>query len=140
MSETPQYQLSVEDHSWLKQYCLEQYKRIITPTSVYWERYALTCYDEFITMNIIYGISLNNEYIGYAIVPSYELSILKSLFITPQYRRQGIGSNIIDALKITQLSCIAENTNALRIYEQLGFKVIETNDPFKGSLKLERTL
>lgn len=107
---------------------------------MYWERYALTCYDEFLTMNIIYGISINNEYIGYAIVPQYEPSILKSLYITPRYRRQGIGSSVTELLKINQLSCIAENTNAMRVYERLGFKVIETNDPFKGSLKLERSL
>jgi GNAT superfamily N-acetyltransferase len=140
MNETPDFSIVEKDYDWLKSYCIDQYSKIITPTSVYWERYALTCYDEFEMTYHIYSIILNNEDIGYAIVPKYMPEVLKSLFITPRFRRQGIGSKVTNMLKIEKLSCIADNQNALRVYQRLGFQTVITKDPNQGSLMLERKL
>ena len=142
MSEQPNLKLVIRDSDWLKEFSLKWYSKLITSNSSYWERYALISYNQFITMSVIKEIVFfNNDKTfeaGYVIVSSFEKDILSSIYILPMFRRLGICTKIVEELNIKRLSCITENTNALNLYKKLGFTEVQTNDPFKGSVKLQR--
>lgn len=139
---SPLFKLILKDNQWLKEYSLKWYSKLITVETPYWERYPLISYDQFQTLSIIYQINilLNNEEIeaGYVIISSLEKDILSSIYIHPRYRRYGLCSQIVNTLDIKRLSCITENINAIRLYNSLGFKEVQTHDPFKGSIKMQR--
>jgi GNAT superfamily N-acetyltransferase len=133
------FELVKKDYNWLENFCMEKRKLRITPNSFYWEIYALTHYQDFLTLSCIYSIkSLDEEYLGFAITPSYDKTILSSIYLDTPYRKKGIAGKVIDILNIKQLSCLTENKDAIKLYYKLGFKEIITNDPFKGSIKLRR--
>lgn len=142
MLEQPQIKLVTRDNQWLKEFSLQWYSKLIIGDCPYWERYALISYDQFETLNLIREIIITidgaEHQAGYVIVPSFEQDILSSIYVLPRYRKYGICTKLTDELNIKRLSCIRENVNALRIYERLGFKEIQTSDPFKGSVKLQR--
>lgn len=142
MVDLSEIKLITRDNQWLKDFSFRWYSKLIVGNCPYWERYALTSYDQFVTMSLIKEINIKDNGIdteaGYVIVPSFEQDILSSIYILPRYRKYGICTKVVNELNIKRLSCIAENKNAVRLYSSLGFKVIETNDPFKGSLKMER--
>lgn len=142
MLQKPLFSLELKDSEWLKEYCFKWYSKLISQQSPYWERYGLTCYEQFETLSIIYQINIieNNikEIAGYVIVSKVEKDILSNIYIHPRYRRKGLSTEIINCLDIKRLSCIRENVNAVRLYETLGFKEVQTNDPFKGSIKMKR--
>lgn len=138
----PKFQLVIRDNDWLKEFSFNWYSKLIVGECPYWERYALTSHDQFLTMSLIKQIIViqdNQKHeAGYLVVPSFEQDILTSIYLLPRFRRLGICSSIIEQLNIKRLSCIRDNVNALRLYEKLGFKEVQTNDPFKGSVKLQR--
>ncbi|MGB3405525.1 MAG: GNAT family N-acetyltransferase [Microcoleaceae cyanobacterium] len=85
----------------------------------------------------IYLVCINQEIIGYfAVIFSFSLeyhgrnAILDELYIREQYRRQGIGKQTIQFVKeicrkkginALHLEVDHQNTNAQRLYRQVGF-------------------
>jgi GNAT superfamily N-acetyltransferase len=131
-------QIKEANYDWLKTFCIKKHKETITRDSPYWERYALTSYDEYLTMTTIYILLYNRVEVGYAALPSYQTDILSSINVDPVYRGRGVTAFTINHLAIKRLSCVLENTVALNLYKKLGFSEVETNDPGIGSVKLAR--
>lgn len=126
------------DSNWLRLYSIDQYRKYITKTSPYWERYSLISYDQYERLSIIYAIMLDDVEVGFFILPKFFEDILSSIYIDPTARKKGIAEHCINHFSIKRLSCVTENVNALSLYYRLGFKEVKTTDPFKGSLKLAR--
>ena len=142
MTEQPTFKLVIRDNEWLKEFSFNWYSKLIVGESPYWERYALISHDQYITMSLIKQIVViidgKMHDAGYVVVPSFEQDILTSIYVLPSFRKYGICTWVIEELNIKRLSCITENVNALRLYKKLGFTEVQTNDPFKGSVKLQR--
>lgn len=82
--------------------------------------YLNTDKDSFI-LNNLYCVYLDNEIVGFAIVPSYSPHILSRIYIKPEYRSLNIGTVLILSLNIKALSCFLENEKAMKLYKRLGF-------------------
>lgn len=78
----------------------------------------------------------NNQVVGFANfynVEKYRIAFIGNLIIKPEKRRQGLARKLLLMmiekgfmqlqLKEIHLSCFQQNTAALSLYEQLGFKI-----------------
>lgn len=73
------------------------------------------------SLMMIYGIFHLNVLIGFCLIPSYQCDILSRFYITPEKRRLGIGTFVINKLKIKQLNCLSDNDVGIAFYKKNGF-------------------
>jgi ribosomal protein S18 acetylase RimI-like enzyme len=84
----------------------------------------------------------DGKIVGFAFATKYgEMNELTSLYVLPEYQRQGVGQQLWDELcgfidphKETFLSVASYNKPAISFYESLGFRetdVIAEEDPFE---------
>ena len=128
------------DFVWLNNYCNNVCNILDIHSAVFWERYALTEIKQYDAVSNIWKITSNEIDVGFAITPSFAPHILNSIYIYPRYRREGIAELIINQLQITNLSCIAINTDALRLYKRLGFVITDLNPQKENAFSLERKI
>lgn len=50
-----------------------------------------------------------------------------ALEVSPEYRGEGIATDLINSSGVTKLSVQKSNKDAIRLYEKLGFRVISEN-------------
>ena len=75
-----------------------------------------------------------NSIVGMALMDKDEVVVL---FVRPEYRRQGIGRALLDAVEgDVSLSVGTWNTNAIEFYRQMGFK--QGSRDTDGSLNYRR--
>lgn len=129
-----------ESYEWLVAYSMSQCKTTLSKETPYWERYAITSYDQYEMMHSLYSVSYGEIVCGFAIVPKYKTNLLSSIYVSPNYRGKGIAPFVIDSLEIETLSCIAKNVGAMRSYEKIGFQIEPSEDSTNESLKLVRKL
>lgn len=55
---------------------------------------------------------------------AWEGSMITGLYINPEYRKQGLGSWLIDRSEATKLTVNKSRKDAIKLYSNLGFKVI----------------
>ena len=80
-----------------------------------------------------YKILVNGKIIGCILITDKDDGkLLDEIYLEEEYRNQGIGTGIIASIlnknKIVYLWVYKANTNAIKLYERLGFKVIEETD------------
>jgi ribosomal protein S18 acetylase RimI-like enzyme len=80
-----------------------------------------------------YKILVNGNIIGCLLITDKDDGkLLDEIYLEEEYRNQGIGTGIIASIlnkdKIVYLWVYKANTNAIKLYERLGFKVIEETD------------
>jgi len=80
-----------------------------------------------------YKILVNGNIIGCLLITDKDDGkLLDEIYLEEEYRNQGIGTGIIVSIlnqnKIVYLWVYKANTNAIKLYERLGFKVIEETD------------
>lgn len=99
----------------------------------------------------MYAYILNSEYVaGMSLYPLENNTIyLSYLVVKGGYRNQGIGTKMIQyACQISKnkgyshimLNVDNDNPNAERLYEKLGFVVVETDDSGKTKMRMNSTL
>ena len=94
--------------------------------------------DETYTLTTIYGVFNHlGELVGFCLIPSYDKTIAQSLYVARVHRTRGYASYMLNALKITLLCCLTDNTNAIRLYESLGF---QKKSITQHSIRFERKL
>lgn len=134
-----QYNIQFITFEQLKDFCIKHSKNLKT-SDAYWERYPLlttTCQEQF-AVTYIYGLYKDIELIGFFTIPTYKLTLLNIIYVLHEHRNKGICTHVLEHYGIKELSCIKANTNALSIYQKLGFKEIQSNDPNIHSVKLSR--
>lgn len=80
-----------------------------------------------------YKILVNGNIIGCLLITDKnDGKLLDEIYLEEEYRNQGIGTGIIASIlnqnKIVYLWVYKANTNAIKLYERLGFKVIKETD------------
>lgn len=94
--------------------------------------------DETYTLTTIYGaFGHPDELMGFCLIPSYDKTIAQSLYVARAHRTKGCAGYLLNALKITLLCCLTDNTNAIRLYESLGF---QKKSITQHSIRFERKL
>ena len=74
-------------------------------------------------------IIINNKKVGCLLLENYEDGILlNELYLDKNYRRKGIGTNILNNNSKVYLWVYKENTLALNLYKKLGFKIKESTE------------
>ena len=134
-----QYNIQFITFEQLKDFCTKQDKNLKT-SDPYWESYPLspkTCQEQF-SVTHIYGLFKDMTLIGFFTIPSYRTTLLNVIYVLHEHRNKGICTHVLENYGIKELSCIKANVNALSIYQKLGFKEIQTNDPNIHSVKLSR--
>lgn len=76
---------------------------------------------ESFKLTLIYFILLDNEICGFCLIPSYQPDILIRIYVSPEHRRKGLGSFVLQSLGIKKLNCLAENDVGLAFYRNNGF-------------------
>ena len=87
-------------------------------------------------------IIINNKKVGCLLLEKYEDGILlNEIYLDKNYRRKGIGTNILDNILYNNskvyLWVYKENFIALNLYKKLGFKIKETTET-RYFMKYER--
>ena len=80
-----------------------------------------------------YKILVNGNIVGCLLITDKDDGkLLDEIYLEEEYRNQGIGTGIIASIlnknKIVYLWVYKANINAIKLYERLGFKVIEETD------------
>ena len=73
------------------------------------------------TVSICYSVYADNTYIASVSVSVNDTSHLKEIFIEKAYRRKGIGTYLLNLLKITSLNCTSWNERGIAFYNAIGF-------------------
>lgn len=78
-------------------------------------------------------ITINQNIIGAFLIVDYKGGfMIEDIYIEEDYRNKGIGSSIINDLikrkKIVYLWVYKLNTSAIKLYENLGFRIIEETE------------
>lgn len=84
-------------------------------------------------LNDYKNIVIDNNYIGCLLIePKDDGVLLSEIYIDKKYRNKGIGTNIIknilNGYRIVYLWVYKLNTDAIKLYNKLGFYVIEETD------------
>ena len=81
----------------------------------------------------------DDKVVGFIIATAlYETCDILSIVVDPEYRRQGIGTNLIgylisdlgEALKLVTLEVATKNKEALALYDKFGFEVVHTREHY----------
>lgn len=98
-----------------------------------WFETARDKYDLFIVYAIEYGAAV--VYAGYGVIHKNSQESLLTGGLIPEYRNKGLGHNLFKFLMENcregmpiRLEVLRSNTRAYKIYERLGFKIIN-EDP-----------
>ena len=102
------------------------------------ESYQQNDFDrDFSQMDQFEVIEINDEFIGFVqYYLEHSCYHVVEIHLLPEYRGNGIGSNILKALqeicvaqgKKIQLGCFKENVRAKKLYHKLGFVEMEETD------------
>ncbi len=93
----------------------------------------------FVTIDADKPIGFTQLYPKYSSVRVIKNWILNDLYVDQEYRKKGIGENLIkaamdfarhDGAKFIELSTAVDNYAAQRLYEQVGFKKLEPETDF----------
>jgi ribosomal protein S18 acetylase RimI-like enzyme len=110
-----------------------------------------------------YGYFVRNKLVGYISLqqPYYKKQHhfieLQNLYITPEYRKQGIGTELLKhvlakasylpEVESVHLSVVSANADALHLYQSLGFevtavrkRVIKAHDAYFDEILMEKTV
>lgn len=79
--------------------------------------------EESYALTKIVGAIKDGHVVGFCMVPSFDNTIVMSLYISRDHRRQSHAKELLNGLKITRLNCLADNESAMRLYESLGFEI-----------------
>ena len=81
----------------------------------------------------------DDKVVGFIIATAlYETCDILSIVVDPEYRRQGIGTNLIgylisdlgEVLKLVTLEVATKNKEALALYDKFGFEVVHTREHY----------
>lgn len=85
----------------------------------------------------IFVVKEDNEIASFCVRPKYKKEVTNRLYTSPEYRKKGYATFLLNFCKITDLSCLKDNKEALDFYLKLGFEV---KQEFSSLLNLERNL
>jgi ribosomal protein S18 acetylase RimI-like enzyme len=84
-----------------------------------------------INENLFYKIEENGEIVGFAIcrfLKTKNILSIDKIGIHPDYRKNGIGSKIIDEIKkrfkVLRIDVVSDNIIAINFYKKNGFKIV----------------
>lgn len=86
----------------------------------------LTERDDTFQMSECYGLYYGDKMVGFAIADVTKPHILMRLYVTPAFRRHGIGRKTVDQLKITSVAVHKHDPIAQYFYVNTGFEEDET--------------
>ena len=81
----------------------------------------------------------DDKIVGFIIATAlYETCDILSIVVDPEYRRRGIGTNLIgylisdlgEVLKLVTLEVATKNKEALALYDKFGFEVVHTREHY----------
>ncbi len=76
-----------------------------------------------------YGLYACQSLVGFCLVPVYDQTLLSRVYIQPERRRSGIGSQALSFLGIKSLGCLKTNTSAVDFYLRNGFVITPKYSP-----------
>lgn len=92
----------------------------------YWKNNKEKMQDTYLPMSEVYLIEDQNKSYGFIALIENKIA---AIFISPEHQGKGLGKLLINYAKIQkdslELNVYQQNTNSVRFYKSVGFKVIE---------------
>ena len=93
---------------------------------IYWENNKVKMQDTYLPMSEVYLVENTNNIYGFIALVE---NTIAAIFVSPEQQGKGIGKLLINHAKgirnNLELNVYQQNTNSIRFYKSVGFKVVE---------------
>ena len=121
--------VEITDIQVLKDYFTREMKKHIHAMTQKGNALYLEYLEESFSLTGVYGIYDGDILAGFCLIPRYSLGTLMRVYVNPEYRGMGLASFMINHFEIESLSCLLDNYDGHRLYQNLGFE-IKDKTPF----------
>ena len=121
--------VEITDVEVLKRYFTQEVKKHIHARSQPGNTMYLEYLEEDMALISVYGIYDQDVLAGFCLIPKYSPEVLMRIYVNPEYRGMGLASFMINHFEIESLSCLLDNYDGHRLYQNLGFE-IKDKTPF----------